>query len=221
MKNPEIEIKNAPLPSVKRLPLYLNTLQVLQESGRDVVSCTHIAEFLKLDSTQVRKDLAITGIIGRPKIGYRVTELVEAIESFLGWRNSNEAFLVGAGNLGSALLGYGGFKRLGLNIVAAFDNSPARIGAEVYGKKVLPLEDLPNLAGRMHVHIGILTVPAEAAQEAADVLIGSGIRAIWNFTAARLDAPREIIVENVELASSLAVLSSRLEAVLKQERKDA
>ena len=214
------ELRNAPLPSIKRLPIYLNMLRLMQVKGRPVVSCTHIADDLHLDPTQVRKDLAITGIIGRPKVGYQVPELIQSIESFLGWKNVNEAFLVGAGSLGSALLGYDGFEHLGLKITAAFDSHPEKIGKIVHGHEVLSLDQLPSLAARMHVHIGVLTVPAGAAQSVADVLIGSGLRAIWNFTATRLDAPPDTIVENVELASSLAVLSSKLEATLKNKKKN-
>jgi redox-sensing transcriptional repressor len=213
------ELKNAPLPSIKRLPIYLNMLRLMQVKGRPVVSCTHIADDLHLDPTQVRKDLAITGIIGRPKVGYQVPELIQSIEAFLGWKKANEAFLVGVGNLGSALLGYEGFAHLGLKIIAAFDSHPEKAGKTIHGREVFPLEQLPSLASRMHVHIGVLTVPASAAQSAADVLIGSGIRAIWNFTATRLDAPPDTIVENVELASSLAVLSSKLEATMKNKKK--
>jgi redox-sensing transcriptional repressor len=169
-----------------------------------------------MDSTQVRKDLSITGINGKPRVGYQVAELIQAIEEFLGWRNATDAFLVGAGHLGAALLGFDRFPDLGLRIVAAFDTDPAKIGAVIHGKEVLSMEKLPDLAFRMHIHIGVLTVPARAAQESTDILIGSGIRAIWNFTAARLDAPDDCVVENVDLSSSFAVLSARLRTILKE-----
>jgi len=169
--------KVAPLPSVRRLPAYLRFLQSLKAHGRDVVSCTHIADELGLVSTQVRKDLALTGIVGKPKVGYSVPDLIGAIQEFLGWNNTTDAFLVGAGSLGSALLGYSGFQEYGLNIVAAFDVDPAKIGEDIHGREVFPLEKLHDLALRMHVLIGVLTVPATAAQDVATFMVLSGIRA--------------------------------------------
>ena len=124
------------------------------------VSCTDIGAELKLDPTQVRKDLEAAGIAGRPRIGYATAAVMEGIEGFLGWKKVNEAFLVGAGSMGSALLGYRKFEECGLKIVAAFDSDPAKIGQKIHGKHVLPLEKLADLARRMHVLIGIITVPA-------------------------------------------------------------
>lgn len=210
-------VKSAPLPSVRRLPAYLRFLQTLKAHDRDVVSCTHIAEELGLVSTQVRKDLAVTGIVGKPKVGYSVPQLIEAIQEFLGWNNTTDAFLVGAGSLGHALLGYTGFQDYGLNIVAAFDVDPAKIGLDVHGREVFPLDKLHDLALRMHVLIGVLTVPAAAAQDVATFMVLSGIRAIWNYTPVKLEVPESVVVEDVKLVSSLAVLSSRLAETLRAE----
>lgn len=213
----ENEMKAAPLPSVRRLPTYLRFLYELRARGRDVVSCTHIADDLGLVSVQVRKDLAVTGIIGRPKVGYQVSELIAAIEKFLGWNNTRDAFLVGAGSLGAALLGYEGFAEFNLNVLAGFDINPEKIGKQIHGKDIFALDKLPNLVKRMHVLIGILTVPAAAAQQAADLMVRSGIRAIWNYTPVRLHVPEIVIVEDVKLAASLAVLSSRLAESLRRQ----
>ena len=168
-------------------------------------------------STQVRKDLAVTGIVGKPKVGYSVPQLIEAIQEFLGWNNTTDAFLVGAGSLGRALLGYTGFRDYGLNIVAAFDVDPAKIGLDIHGREVLPLDKLHDLALRMHVLIGVLTVPAAAAQDVATFMVLSGIRAIWNYTPVKLEVPESVVVEDVKLVSSLAVLSSRLAEMLRAE----
>lgn len=213
----EIELKSAPLPSVRRLPTYLRLLYELRARGRDVVSCTHIADDLGLVSVQVRKDLAITGIVGKPKVGYQVPELIAAIEEFLGWNNTRDAFLVGAGCLGAALLGYEGFAEFNLNVLAGFDVNPAKIGTQINGKDIFAMKRLPNLVKRMHVLIGILTVPSSAAQEAADVMIQSGIRAIWNYTPVKLHVPDSVVVEDVKLAASLAALSSRLADSLRKQ----
>ena len=209
--------KSVPLPSIRRLPTYLRLLYGLKARGREVVSCTYIAEDLGLVSVQVRKDLAMTGIVGRPKVGYQVAELVDAIERFLGWKNTSDAFLVGAGGLGSALLGYEGFKEYHLNVLAGFDIDPAKIGTEIHNKEIFALEKLPDLVHRMHVLIGILTVPASAAQQAADLMVRAGIRAIWNYTPVQLQVPDAVIVEDVKLAASLAVLSSRLAEALRKK----
>jgi redox-sensing transcriptional repressor len=206
------EIKKAPVPSVRRLPKYLLFLKQLKARGREAVSCTHIAEDLRLDPTQVRKDLSVTGIEGRPRVGYSVPALIGAIEDFLGWNNTADAFLVGSGHLGTALMGYPDFGRHGLNIVAAFDKASGKVGQVVHGKEIMHVDQMPELAMRLHVHIGILTVPPETAQATAEVMIASGIQAIWNFTPVKLLVPDSIIVENVELLSSLALLSSRLKA---------
>jgi redox-sensing transcriptional repressor len=205
----------APVPTLRRLPLYLQVLRTMRHSGRDVVSCTHIAEALHLDPTQVRKDLGLTGAVGRPKVGYHLPGLIETLEAYLGWDNATDAFLVGAGSLGTALLGYPAFADSGLNIVAAFDTDPAKVGTQILGRKVMPLEKLENLTQRMHIHIGIITTPAEAAQDAVDRLVAGGALAIWNFAPAEITVPEPVILEHVRLTASLAVLSSRLRSALR------
>ncbi len=206
--------KAMPLPSIRRLPMYLRFLKQLNNRGRQVVSCTYIARELSVVSTQVRKDFAITGIVGKPKVGYDVPALVSAIEKFLGWNGSRDAFVVGVGGLGSALMGYEGFTEYGLNIVAGFDIDPAKVGQPMHGKMVHPLERLPEMVSHTKVLIGIITVPAKAAQEVARLMVGSGIRAIWNYAPVALEVPDSVVVENMNLSASLAVLSSRLEEVL-------
>lgn len=209
--------KTNPVPSVRRLPLYLRLLKQLRTRGREVVSCTYISHETGLVSTQVRKDLAMTGIVGRPKVGYDVPALINAIETFLGWNNTSDAFLIGAGSLGQALMGYEGFQEYGLNILAAFDTDPTKADTTVHDREVFDLEKLPDLAARLHVHIGILTVPAKVAQDSANLLVLCGMRAIWNFAPVTLEVPESVIVENMNLSASLAVLSSRLRQVLRME----
>ena len=169
-----------------------------------------IGRDLNLVPVQVRKDLQYTGIVGKPKTGYAIRELIESIENFLGWNKVNEAFLIGAGNLGTALLGHERFSRFGLRIVAAFDTDPSKVGTRLYDKAVLAPDKLPDLAQRMGIHLGIITTPAEAAQKVADQLVEAGILAIWNFTPCRLRVPNNIFVHNEDLYSSLASLSWKL-----------
>lgn len=206
------------VPSVRRLPLYLGFLKEFKRGRFEYVSGTQIAEHFNLQSIQIRKDLAVTKVKGKPKMGYKVDELIQAIELFLGWDNIADAFLVGAGNLGMALLGYERFDELGLNIVATFDSDPAKVGEVFYGREVLPVEKLGNLIERMHVKVAILTTPAASAQALADLMVGSGVRGIWNFTQVVLKTPPGVIVENVRLSSSLSVLTSKLKEMLDFER---
>lgn len=203
-------LKAASVPTLRRLASYYHYLKQLEGTGRDYVSCTRIAEHMLLDPTQVRKDIEATGLVGRPKVGYSVRLLIDAVENFLGWNRLTDAFLVGAGNLGAALLGYTRFNLYGLNIVAAFDIDPAKVGTRLANREVLSLDKLSGLAQRMHIAIGIVTVPAEVAQTVANLMVAGGIRAIWNFAPATLELPEGVIIENVSLASSFAVLSNRL-----------
>jgi len=198
--------RHIPEPSLKRLPVYLQLLKSAVENLEMEISTTKIANELNLDPTQVRKDLAYTGIIGKPKIGYDIQELIDAIESFLNWNNKTDAFLVGAGNLGSALIGYEQLKKFGISIIAAFDNDVRKTGKNIKDVPVFPMNKLIDLAKRMHINIGIISVPAEAAQYAANLLIEGGIKAIWNFSSSKLKAkpPAISIPESIK---SFAVLS--------------
>ena len=196
--------------TLKRLPLYLHLVEGLCAQGVEHVSCTAIAKEFDFDPTQVRKDIEVTGEVGTARVGFSVTGLVIRIREFLGWNNAHDAFLVGAGNMGKALLGYKDFEKYGLNIVAAFDKDTRKIGSKIFGKEVLALTKLPNLVKRMHVHIGIVCVPAEDAQPVVDLMVNAGIKAVWNFAPAPLRIPEGIILENARLTQSLAVLTNNL-----------
>lgn len=198
------------LPTIQRLPLYLRILREVRGEGVQSISTTRLSEALQVQPIMVRKDLAVTGVVGRPRIGYQVEELIDHIERFIGWRDTSSAFLVGVGNLGTALLGYRGFEENGLHIVAAFDTDTKKIGSSIHGRSVFSLDRLTDLVPRMRVRIGILTVPAACAQETADRMVAAGICAIWNFTPVFLEVPPDVIHHQENLASSLAVLSTRL-----------
>ena len=200
---------------LKRLPVYLSYLKSLPEDAPENISATTLAAALNMGEVQVRKDLALVSDGGRPKIGYQRLGLVEDIEQFLGYDNTNDAVLIGAGKLGRALLGYSGFSEYGLNIVAAFDSDASVAGTAASGTPVLPLSALEDLCSRRKILIGILTVPAAAAQGVCDLLIRNGIKAIWNFAPTHLDVPPQILVQNENMATSLAVLSKHLSAQMK------
>ena len=203
----EKEISTATL---KRLPTYLSYLKALPSEASANISATALAAGLHMGEVQVRKDLALVSDGGRPKIGYNREHLIADIENFLGYGNSNDAVLIGAGKLGRALLGYGGFAEYGLNIVAAFDANDTLIGTTNGGKPIMHLSRLGEVCQRYKIKIGIITVPAEYAQGVCDLLIENGILAIWNFAPKHLNVPDGILVQNENMAASLALLCKHL-----------
>jgi redox-sensing transcriptional repressor len=210
--------RTIPDASLRRLPIYHHLLQEMMLQGPPNISCTTIASALNLDATQVRKDIEATGIVGKPKVGYPLVVLVRWIENFLGWNSTNEAFLAGVGSLGSALLGYEKFRQLGFNLVAAFDIDPLKVGRTIAGKEVLHLDRLVELGRGMHIHLGVIATPSEAAQTAANLMVEAGVRAIWNFAPVHLRVPDFVILQNEDLYHSLASLSFRLERMMSTER---
>jgi redox-sensing transcriptional repressor len=199
-------------PSVRRLPSYLGIVKQLRHEGNEYISGTLIAREMGLESIQVRKDLAITGITGKPRLGYPAGALIDAIERFLCWYEPRDAVLVGVGNLGSALLGYQELQSRCLNFVAAFDTDSKKIGATVHGTKILSLETMEIAVRNWKVRIAILTVPAAAAQETTDILVKAGIEGIWNFTNVKLNAPDHVVIQKEDLSSGYAMLSVLLKA---------
>ena len=196
-----------PLPTIRRYPIFLRAIGEMMDAGEAFISSSVLAERLGLDPVLTRKDLAMAGVPGRPRRGYPAEELRAAINRALGWDSATDAVLVGAGSLGSALLGYAGFKEQNLSIVAAFDANPRLAGSTVHGVKVRPLAEMARLVRRLKVHLAILTVPTAAAQACAATLAEAGVRGILNFSSAQLSVPEGVIVQNVDLAQPLAVLS--------------
>ena len=205
--------------TIGRLPAYHRYLSEKQAEGEKTISSTAIAEDLHLNAVQVRKDLSIiSSVAGKPKLGFDVEELLADINRFLGYDNVTDAVLVGAGGLGSALIGYSGFKNYGLNIVASFDTDPARIEKTINGVRVFDGKDLVRSVRRLNVRIGIIAVPRGAAQAVADALVEGGVRAIWNVAPVHLNLPENIAVKNEDMAASLAILSKRLAEILNKEK---
>ena len=196
--------------TLQRLPTYLSFLRTRSEDASKYVSATAIADALGMNQVVVRKDLASISTSGRPKVGYVREDLIQELERFLGYDNADDAILLGAAKLGRALLSFDGFPQFFLNILAAFATVPAAANTRVGDKMVLPLEKLPDLCRRTKVRIGIITVPGEHAQQVCDLLIQSGILAIWNFANVHLEVPPGILVQNENMAVSLAILSNHL-----------
>lgn len=202
---------------LKRLPGYLAYLKSIPDSGSPYISATALANALGMGEVQVRKDLAMVSDGGRPKIGYQRLALIDDIEQFLGYDNTTDAVLIGAGKLGQALLGYGGFEAYGLNILAAFDSNPTDAASDK-GQPILHIDHLESFCRSNKVLMGIITVPAVFAQEVCDKLIACGIKAIWNFAPTHLEVPENILVQNENMATSLAVLSMHLQAQMKEKK---
>ena len=195
---------------LNRLPAYLHLLKNLSSSGLRYISCQSIADCLELNKEQVRKDIAlISSIDGVPNKGRDIILLIKDIETILGYNEISNAVLVGAGSLGTAFLFYKGFESYGLRIVAAFDKTKKDIkinNIPVYSIEHLNKEMIKNL----NAPIGIISVPDKAAQDVANALVDAGVEAIWNFAPTKLNVPKSIIVSNIDLANSLAVLSHEL-----------
>lgn len=216
MRNSKNTVQGISRQALLRLPNYLNYLKKLQSEGVQTVSAPKIAAALGQNEVQVRKDIAfVSSCAGKPKTGFDTTQLVRDLESFLGYDNVNEAVLVGAGQLGRALLNYKGFAEYGVHIVAAFDTDET-LTAQTFGaeQRIFPMEKLEDLCERMRIHIGIVTVPAESAQAVCDRLVACGIRAILNFAPTHITVPQGILLQNENIASSLAVLSAHLKKTM-------
>jgi redox-sensing transcriptional repressor len=202
---------------LKRLPGYLAYLKSIPHDGPVYISATALANALGMGEVQVRKDLAMVSDGGRPKLGYLRENLIDDIEQFLGYDNTTDAVLIGAGKLGQALLGYSGFADYGLNILAAFDVAPVE-DVEALEKPIYHIDQLEAFCRTHKVLMGIITVPGPYAQQVCDQLIACGIKAIWNFAPTHLDVPANILVQYENMATSLAVLSMHLQAQIKEKK---
>ena len=210
-------VKVPKLPTIRRLPTYLYKLSEMRKAGVEIVATPELARYMNLGEIVIRKDLALTGVTGQPGVGYKVRELIEAIKRYLNWNNVSEAVLVGAGALGSALMGYEGFEEYGLRIIAAFDADPMKIGTEVRGRSVFDIDRLEELTRRLQVRMGIICVPADQAQDIADRMVAGGIKAIWNFANVSLKVSDDVIVQREVIAGGLAVLSVKMSRKLVEE----
>lgn len=200
---------DGPVPKtvVSRLSLYLRELQHLIRDGHETTNSNHLGGLLGLTDAQVRKDLAYFGHFGYPGIGYRCEELIVAIRSILGTNIQWSVAMVGVGNLGRALLGYRGFRLQGFSIVAAFDSDVEKVGAMVEGVPVFHLDRLSEVAAIHKIRLGLIAVPAGAAQAVADRLVAAGIDGIMNFAPLTLNVPERVCQVGVDLAIELEQLS--------------
>lgn len=197
----------ASLATLERLPQYLRILKCKREEGVTNISSTMIANELGLSSIQVRKDLALVSKNdGRPGVGFELDEIIADIEEFLAMRSSKDVIIVGAGRIGQALLNYNQFEN-DAKIIMAFDNDEKKCN----DTNIIHMSKLKKFVKRKNVHIGIITVPKEAAQEVCDLMIDCGIKAIWNFAPINLKVPDDVVIKNEDLSASLLILTKKLE----------
>lgn len=195
--------------TLSRLPSYYCIIEERQALGEEYISATTIAESLSINPVQVRKDIAsICSEPGRPKLGFKIGTLLNDLKMYLGYDHYDEAVLVGVGALGHVLMQYGGFANYGLGIVAGFDKTVR--DKLIADKPVLLVSKLVSFLRRTHIKIGIIAVPANEAQNAADLLAAGGVKAIWNFAPTTINLPDNILVKNENLAASLAALTAEL-----------
>ncbi len=195
--------------TLSRIPIYLDLLESLPEEQYEHISATVIARKLSLGEVQVRKDLASISTAGKPKLGYLKNELIEALENALGCKKMTLAVLVGAGKLGKALLDYDEFEKFGIKIAAAFDCNEKAI--DLSGKiRIQSINQFDEFCKDNKIKLGIITVGVGSAQTVCDKLVECGITAIWNFAPCKLSVPPGIILENENLALSLAHLNNQV-----------
>ena len=205
-----MERSNVTKATLGRLPQYLQFLNGLPPGQYDHISATTIAKMLSLGEVQVRKDLAAVSGLGKPKVGYRTSELIKDLEDALGCKKLTPAILVGAGKLGRALLDYNGFEEYGVQITAAFDCNEQVLRMNNTSKEILPIRSLKKYCSENGIRIGIITVGSGSAQDVCDQMLEAGITAIWNFAPCQLKVPDNVLFKQEILALSLAHLNSQI-----------
>ena len=184
---------------INRLTLYHCILQDFIDKKIEYISSKQIATLLRIDDSQVRKDINLLNNSGKSRVGYIVKELKKSIETTLGFAKTKNAYIIGAGNLGMALAKYDNFTSYGLNIINLFDNDDSKIGKSVNNKDIINIKELPRHTKENDVDIAILTVPGKFAQSTAEYLVSANIKYIWNFTPTVIDVPEDVQVWNENL----------------------
>ncbi len=196
---------------LERLPIYLKYLLSMRDSGLKTISSPMIANALSFSEEQVRKDLqVVSSNNGKPKLGRDINGLIEDIKSFLHYDNLVKAAVVGVGHLGKALMNYKGFNDFGLDIICGFDIDTNIVGTQINGKDIYSVYQLSNKIEELGLEIAILAVPLSVAQDNTDRLVNAGIKGIWNFVPVHLDVKDDVVIENINMASSFAILQHKL-----------
>ncbi|KNZ69574.1 CoA-binding protein [Thermincola ferriacetica] len=199
-----------PEATITRLSVYSRFLEAIDKKGIVTISSGEIAEGTGVSPAQVRKDLAYFGEFGTRGVGYNVKDLLKHTLKILGLTNRWSVVVVGAGNLGSALVSYRGFRQRGFDIVGVFDNDLTKIGKKLLDLEVLGTEEIPRVVKEHNVKMGVITAPASAAQDVANILVKSGVKAILNFAPTVLNVPDHVHVRNIDLSTKLEILTFHL-----------
>ena len=205
-----LQPKKAPAPVLRRLSNYHHLLGSFRERRLETISSTELAALLEYTPIQIRKDLQIAGLVGKPKTGYRIDAIEKAITHYLGWTREFKAVLFGAGNLGSALLHYPWHDNYGIQFIAAFDAQRSKTGRVINGTKVHHLSHFDAFARHHQIDVGAIAVPAGQAQHVADLIASHKIRGVWNFSPIHVILPTHTTAEDAFFTQSLAVLTRRL-----------
>jgi redox-sensing transcriptional repressor len=198
---------NVSMAVIRRLPKYHRYLGELVEKGVTRISSKEFGRGLGLNASQVRQDLNCFGGFGQQGYGYNVKELRDEIADILGIHKENNAVIIGAGNLGQAISNYSGFRGSGFVLKGLFDLNPRLVGIRIGTVKIMDIDEMEDFIKSENINVGIICTPREAAQQTAERLVNSGIKAIWNFAPTILNVPEDVIVENVHLNESLRVLA--------------
>jgi len=191
--------------TIRRLPIYLRGMFFLSEQNRKTISSQNLADIVGINPWQIRKDFSYFGDFGKPGVGYIVEKLIRHIKKILNLDKEHKTALIGVGNLGRAILAYPGFKPYGFNIIAAFDNDPAKIGTIIEDIKIEDVSALRTLSARS-IDLAIIAVPRDAAQEIADVLAEAGVKGILKFSPHHIEVPKKTKVISIDIATDLARL---------------
>ncbi|MCI6494589.1 MAG: redox-sensing transcriptional repressor Rex [Bacteroidales bacterium] len=202
-----------PEPTLRRLPWYLAYVEILRHKKERYVSSTLISKALSVDASQIAKDLSFLGVKGRTRIGYEVEDLAKALSDFLGFSRRHKAYVIGVGSLGKALIRDSGLQNYGLEIIAGFDVNPEVISKKNLDVPIRHIDEIFDAMSTDPAEIAILTVPADVAQESADIAAGAGIRAIWNFTPYRVKVAEGVVMANTSIYAHLALIYTRLNEV--------
>lgn len=202
-----------PEPTLRRLPWYLAYVSMLRARNVEYVSSTAIAKEINVEASQIAKDLSFLNIRGKTRIGYAVAALERVLRSYLGFTREHNAVMIGVGSLGRALITDSGLTRYGLDIVAGFDVNPEVVGTTIGDVPVFDISELPKMRTSFGADIAIIAVPVDSAQDAADLAIAAGAKALWNFTPFRIRTAEGIVVQNTSIYAHLAVMYNRLNSL--------
>lgn len=206
-------MKNIPDATIKRLSLYYRMLYPLSMQGTLEISSKNLASLLSINPAQVRKDLSYFGTFGKRGTGYSVPHLVNEIAEILGISKERRVIIIGAGNMGAALAAYRGFNVFGFKICALFDTDPNKIGKKIKGIPCYHIKDFHSFVQKEKIEMAVIAVPAEYAQETVTLVVKNGIKAILNFAPVRLNVPKGVKVDNIDLALELKSLSYFLKSI--------